>query len=112
MPVRAADGPVEAGDTIHVRLHKSSYDGVTSSLANLFKECKVRRDINDTVRDLWETIAVYKRGSTQVGARQRGDLGIRFTEGKDPIPFAQVSTLCLCDEFAFGLLTIILDFLR
>jgi hypothetical protein len=88
----AVNGPVE--EAIHVRLHKSSYDGVTSSLANLFKECKVRRDINNNVKDLWETIAVYKRGSTRVGARQRRDLGIRFTEGKDPMPFACYELLC------------------
>jgi hypothetical protein len=92
VPALAADGPVE--DAVHVRLHKSSYDSVTSSLANLFKECKVPRDLNSNVKDLWETISVYKRGSTRVGARQRRDLGIRFTEGKDPMPFACYELLC------------------
>jgi hypothetical protein len=84
--------PVQAGDTpdnlIYVRLHKSSYDGVTSSLANLYRDCGIPRDINPTVKLLWESLSNYKKGTTRVGAKQRKELGLRLTEGKDPLPFA------------------------
>jgi hypothetical protein len=84
--------PVQAGDTpdnvINVRLHKSSYDGFTSSLAFLHKECGIPRDINPTVKKMWETISQYKKGTVRDGARQRKELGIRSSEGKDPLPFA------------------------
>ena len=38
VPFRVGDNPE---DTVDVRLHKTSYDGVTSALANLDIECKV-----------------------------------------------------------------------
>jgi hypothetical protein len=32
-------------------------------------------------------VAIYKKGSTREGAKQRKELGLRSSEGKDPLPF-------------------------
>ncbi|KAL3778149.1 hypothetical protein ACHAWO_010885 [Cyclotella atomus] len=84
VPVQAGDSP---DNVINVLLHRSSYDGVASSLANLFTECGVARDINPTIKSMWEMIAIYKKGTTREGAKQRKELGLRSNEGKDPLPF-------------------------
>ena len=75
-------------DVVYVRLHKSSYDGVTSALANLHTECRVPRDVNPEVKKMWETLSIYKKGTTRDGAKQRKKLGLRHSEGKDKMPFA------------------------
>eukprot|EP00956_Cyclotella_meneghiniana_P031529 scaffold83065_cov68-Cyclotella_meneghiniana.AAC.1 len=68
---------------------------VTSSLANLFKECKVARDVNETVKkDLWATVAIYKKGAARDAAKQKKQYGLRTSEGKDPMPFAAYEHLC------------------
>jgi hypothetical protein len=55
---------------VHLCLGGSSYDGVTSSLANLFKKCKVARDVNEAV-DLCATVVIYKKGATRNAAKQK-----------------------------------------
>lgn len=75
-------------ETIFVRLHPLSYDGVTSALSCLFTDCKIARDVNETVKHMWETIPLYKKGSGRKGAKERQSIGLRQTEGKDPMPFA------------------------
>jgi hypothetical protein len=74
--------------TFDVRLHPSSYDSVTSSLGCLFTECKVARDVNAQVKQMWEQIPLYKKGSARKGAKERQALGLRMTEGKDPMSLA------------------------
>lgn len=78
----------DEASTIHVRLHISSYDGITSSLSCLFTDCKVARDVNEQVKHMWETLPLYKKGSSRKGAKERHQLGLRMNEGRDPIPFA------------------------
>ena len=73
---------------VTIRLKPSSYNGVTSSLANLFTECNVSRDINGEVNELWKKVLSYKKGSRCKGARERHELGLSQTEGKSPLQFA------------------------
>lgn len=90
--------PYKSGDddslTVHLRLGESSYDSVTSSLANLFKECKVARDVNEQVKEMWSLIGIYKKGAARDGAQQRRNYGLRQSEGKDPLPFQGYELLC------------------
>ncbi|KAL3793017.1 hypothetical protein ACHAWO_008273 [Cyclotella atomus] len=91
VPHQPGDDPSQV---VHLRLGPSSYDSVTSSLANLYKECKVPRDINEKVKDLWATISVYKKGAARDGAKQRKEFGLRTSSGKDPMPFGAYELLC------------------
>ena len=91
VPYSPGDDPSQV---VHLRLGESSYDSVTSALANLFKECKVARDVNDKVKDMWATIGVYKKGASRDAAKQRKDYGLRSSEGKDPMPFSAYELLC------------------
>lgn len=81
------EGTTES-NRITIRLKPSSYDGVQSSIAYLFQECNFDRGYNDTTKQLWKTIGIYKKGTRRKGARERMDLGLRTVEGKDPIPLA------------------------
>jgi hypothetical protein len=40
------------------------------------------------VKEMWQTIPQYKKGSARTGAKQRQQLGLRQNEGRDPLPFA------------------------
>eukprot|EP00956_Cyclotella_meneghiniana_P034023 scaffold100967_cov120-Cyclotella_meneghiniana.AAC.1 len=91
LPYQPGDDPSQV---VHLRLGGSSYNSVTSSLANLFKECKVARDVNETVKDLWATVAIYKKGAARDAAKQKKQYGLRTSEGKDPIPFSAYEHLC------------------
>lgn len=84
----------DAASTIEISLSKSSYDGVTSALVNLYTECGVSRDVNNDVKEMCQLISIYKKGVTRDGARQRQALGLRTTEGKDSLPFAAYTYLC------------------
>jgi hypothetical protein len=85
--------PLDPSQTTWVQLGKSVYDGITSSLACLFTECKVARDVSASVKEMWLTIPQYKKGSARTGARQRQQLGLRQNEGRDPFPFAAYNFL-------------------
>jgi hypothetical protein len=80
--------PDNPSKTTWVQLSKSVYDGITSSLACLFTECKVARNVSESVKEMWQTIPQYKKGSAGTGAKQRQQLGLRQNEGRDPFPFA------------------------
>ena len=81
------EGDANANRKVTIRLKPSSYDGVTSSLANLFIECNVSRNINDNVKELWKKVSSYKKGSRHKGARERHELGLSQTEAKSPLSF-------------------------
>ncbi len=86
----------EAGETtrtVTIRLKPSSYDGVSSSLANLFVECNVSKDSTEGIKEMWRNLGMYKKGTRRKGARERQALGLRTTEGKDPIPLAAYTHL-------------------
>ena len=86
----------EAGETtrtVTIRLKPSSYDGVSSSLANLFVECNVSKDSTEGIKEMWRNLGMYKKGTRHKGARERQALGLRTTEGKDPIPLAAYTHL-------------------
>ena len=68
VPYQPGDDPSQV---VHLRLGNSSYDGVTSALANLHKECKVARDVNEQVKDMWTTIGIYKKGAARDSAKQK-----------------------------------------
>ena len=69
-------GDANANRKVTIRLNPSSYQGVMSSLANLFTECNVSRDIDDDVKELWKKVSSYKKGLQRKGARERHELGL------------------------------------
>ena len=71
---------------ITIRLKPLSYDGVQSSLAHLYFECDFECNYNDITKDLWKKIGAFKKGNRQKGAKERQNLGLCVSEGKDLIP--------------------------
>ena len=91
-----ADGDTatpSASQKIKIRLKPTSFDGVQSSIACLYTDCDFSRDFNDTTKELWKKLGVYRQGTRRKGAAERSKLGMRTTEGKDPIPLAAYTYL-------------------
>jgi hypothetical protein len=80
------DANIMVTETITLRLTASSFDGVCSSLANLFTECEVPKDVSAATKDMWLRLSTYKKGSRRASARERREAGLRTAEGKDPLP--------------------------
>ena len=82
---------IEEGErtrTYLIRLGHGSYSTARSSLAFLYGECGVSRELSENTKYLWKQMPIYQRGSARTAALQREALGMRTLEGKDPIPFA------------------------
>ena len=73
-------------EDIHIRLSASSFDSACSSLAHLYHDCHIDREV--VSKDLWKKLNTYKKGSRREAARERKKLGLSMTEGKKHLPFA------------------------
>ena len=80
------DANIMVTETITLRLTASSFDGVCSSLANLFTECEVPKDVSAATKDMWLRLSTYKKGSRRASARERREVGLCTAEGKGPLP--------------------------
>lgn len=81
------DGREVVDEMMRLRPTASYYDGISSALSFLFQVCKVPKDVNQDVKDMWPEMARYKKGSARIGAEQKQMFGIRKI-GKDPLPLA------------------------
>jgi hypothetical protein len=72
--------------TIKIHLKAASFDGVQSAIANLYTDCNFDRDFNETTKEFWRKIGLFRKGTRRKGARERQKLGLRTVEGKDPMP--------------------------
>ena len=73
-------------EDIHIRLSASSFDSSCSSLAHLYHDCHIDREV--VSKELWRKLGTYKKGSRREAARERKKLGLSMTEGKKHLPFA------------------------
>ena len=89
------------GEYVTIRVGPATYDGMTSGLTYLFQECKVAKDVNEKVREMWSELPRYKKGCHRKSAEEKRKLGIRNT-GKDPLPLAAyiflAELLCKSDD--------------
>jgi hypothetical protein len=80
---------------VKIHLKASSFDGVQSSIDNLYTVCNFDRDFNQTMKEFLRKVGLYRKGTRQKGARERQGHGLRITEGTDPIPLAAYILLAL-----------------
>jgi hypothetical protein len=89
------------GEYVTIRVGPATYDGMTSGLTFLFQECKVAKDVNEKVREMWSELPRYKKGCHRKSAEEKRKLGIRNT-GKDPLPLQAyiflAELLCKSDD--------------
>jgi hypothetical protein len=90
VPVQAGDNP---DNIIRVCLHQSP-TMVLPPLSSIFSPSVALHKTSIPLKRLWEMVAIYKKGSTRVGAKQKKELGLRSNEGKDPLPFEAYCYLC------------------
>ncbi len=67
------DANIMVTETITIRLTVSSFNGVCSSLANLFTECEVPKDLSAAMKDRWLRLSTYKKGSRRLHLHERGE---------------------------------------
>jgi hypothetical protein len=65
-----------------------------SALAFLFVECETDKIASEVSKNLWKKVSLYKKGCRRANARERQELGLRTTKGKDPMPLAALVYLC------------------
>jgi hypothetical protein len=61
---------------VKIRLKASSFDGVQSSIANIYTDCNFARDFNETTKEFWWKIGQYRKGTRRKGARVMQGLGL------------------------------------
>ena len=87
---------VMGDEDIHIRLSASSFDSACSSLAHLYHDCHIDREV--VSKDLWTKLGTYKKGSRREVAQERKKLGLSMTEEKKT---SAICGLSLSGEHSF-----------